>query len=76
MKKSIIFACLLLTLLLLITLTGCWKKSGINKPPFKNSPYVGSVICAHCHEDIYTDYLTTGHSQQFQLITQGSAPES
>lgn len=75
MKKSLIPAGLLLVLSALVLLSGCWKKGGIAKPPFKASPYVGAQICGKCHEDIYTDYLTTGHSQQFQLVKDGQAPE-
>lgn len=33
------------------------------------------MVCGRCHEEIYTDYLTTGHSQQFQLVADGQVPE-
>lgn len=75
MKKSIIFACLLLSCAALACFSGCWKKSNQITPPPRNGPYVGALVCSKCHEDIYQDYLTTGHSQQFQLVTNGQAPE-
>lgn len=27
--------------------------------------YIGSAVCGRCHADIYTDYLVSGHSEQF-----------
>lgn len=60
---------------LTILLAGCWKGSRPVDPPVRNNPYVGAAICAKCHRDIYTDYLTTGHSQQYQPVTAGQAPE-
>lgn len=74
MKRTINPASVFLVLSTIVLLSGCWKKNDIVKPPFKDSPYVGAQICGHCHEEIYADYLSTGHSQQFQLITDGQVP--
>jgi len=74
MKKSHIFAGLLLSLSVLVLCSGCWKGSNQITPPPRNGPYVGARVCGKCHEDIYADYLTTGHSQQFQAVENGQAP--
>ncbi len=44
-------------------------------PAAKDSPYVGAQVCGKCHEEIYADYLTTGHSQQFQVAANNQAPK-
>ena len=59
----------------LVLTAGCWKMDRVINPPFNGSPYVGAAVCGLCHEDIYVDYMASGHSQQFQLITDGKAPE-
>ena len=74
-KKFITTTCLLPALAIIILCSGCWKGSRPITPPIKNNPYVGAMVCGRCHEEIYTDYLTTGHSQQFQLVADGQAPE-
>lgn len=56
------------------SISGCWKKDGLVSPPSRNNPYVGAFVCGRCHQDIYADYLTTGHSQQWQPVTDGQAP--
>ena len=68
-------ASLFLVLSSLVLFSACWEKSDIVNPPLKDSPYVGTRICGSCHEKIYTDYLTSGHSQQFQLVTYDQAPK-
>ena len=54
---------------------GCSSDNPTISQPPEEQPYVGAAVCGKCHEQIYTDYLTTGHSQQFQLVVNGRAPE-
>ena len=75
MNKCAIALCLITILAATVLCTGCWKGTRPDNPPVRNNPYVGAMVCKRCHEDIYATYLTTGHSQQFQLVEEGRAPE-
>lgn len=37
--------------------------------------YVGSLACEGCHEDLYTSFLTTGHSNILKKVIDGQPPQ-
>ncbi|WP_211826984.1 multiheme c-type cytochrome [Kistimonas asteriae] len=68
-RNASLLVCLLLPVLLLFS-TGLSAESVKQAATPDNADYVGSQACASCHQEAFTDWQTSDHSQSMQPATE------